>query len=1074
MGKLFLCLIVLFSLFSKTDGQTVDLRFQEFELNKQLSSASLTAVTQDMYGFMWLGTNSGLYRFDGYEMKKYLGSEGMNAGITEDYIYKLHTDLHGKLWILLNSSLCCYNYRTDFIEIVSDQANMAGLSHTFITDFAENSDSVLFVSDKNTIYRFNADSSTFKALFTITTGEISGFCFSNTDCIWIAYSNIAGLSCYNIKSNETTNFDLPQIKQQNYTTSDLLFYNDQIWMATMGAGIISYDPDKHTLKQYPTVHNDELSVKKIYVDKDYHLWQIDVTGLKLYVNDRDFFQVYSHDNSFDYSIPSNVYNIFQDTQKNYWTLHTPGGVGFSPQAMGFTRFDSKNLPPFQLTNDNISAICEDSQGNLWLGNAGNGIDVFYWKKKKTLTYGHKDNDPFSLGGGATQAIFKDSKQRLWIGTYRDGLQLFNQETENFESFRHNNDAKHSISSNDIRAITEDRHGYLWVCSHGKGVDKFNPELNTFTNFNAANNNLSNDFTIDIKCDAQNNIWVATAWALSVLKAGESAFEIYLNDKNNHNSLSSNAVNTVFVDRKNRIWIGTSNGLNLYNPTNNQFIRYINGFENRNILSITDDEANQIWVGTSNGVSRLNVETGHILNISKADGLASNNMVPRSVYNNGSNTLFFGSINGLTYFNPSELKYKNLNQNVYLTKLKIYNKEVNNHSHTILKEQLMVTDKIKLPYSSKVFTFEFTALNFGNEEKTQYAYFLEGFEKEWNYVGNTREAYYTNLSPGKYVFKVKAANSEGIWSDNETKLQVQITPPFWMTWWFIAFMAILVVGSIIEYIFRRERKLIKDKIILEQKVNERTFEIAKQHDKLAMQKIELEKSNDLKNNFFKILAHDLRNPISNIVQLTNLLQKSLNIELGSKNAKIVNITAQTALETYNLLEELLLWGQAQTNETPFTFENLDLKELVNQSIENISILAKNKQIEIKAHIPGNIQVYADKNALKVILRNLLSNAIKFSNVGDQISIDCEGHEMEIQVCITDFGVGMTQEKVDELSSTKPINSTTGTIGETGKGLGLSFCKNLVYQNNGRIWVESKKNKGARFYFTVPKSNDQNRS
>ena len=1070
MLRYFFLILIICVVFSESKGQTVDLRFNEFQYNNQLSSTTATSITQDSLGFMWIGTTNGLNRFDGYNIKRYLTSDERNYGVSQSNINLLYSDLQGRLWIGLDGLLCLYDIGSDSIEVFSSEEEPRGLKSSFVARFEESFDGILYASDLNSIYYFDEEKLMFTEIFNVEHGQISAFFIDNEGFIWISAINQNRIVRYNRKSKEYVNIEIPENEDFQGDLTAIEEKGEFIWLGTDGSGMWRFHPQTGELKNYSTDNEYARNVREIYLDNEGYLWVIDFSGLKLYVADRDFFQGYYHDSSQEFTPLPHINTVFHDRDNNYWTLHSPGGVSFSPEPLNIARFDSHIDSPFRLTVDPITAISEDASGNLWMGNAYNGIDVFEWSKGRTTSYFHDENNPSSLGKGAVLNLYHDSKQQMWVGTYWGGLQRFRPKTNDFETFVNDPDNEYSISSNDVRSIAEDHDGFLWVCTHGTGVDKFDPQTETFVNYNAKNNKLANDYAFDITVDSNNSVWVATVWGLSVLHQGETEFVNYYSVEDDSNSLLSNRINTVFVDNSGQVWIGSNDGLNLYLPETNNFTAYTDGFKNKNIRSINSDIDGNIWAGTANGLSMLDIQNNRVVNLSKQSGLVSNEFLALSVFNNGDNALFFGTLHGINYFNPSTLNFNDNPPSVYITGLQVLNNDVNNHnSSSIIDKNIVVENSITLEHQHKRIEFVFTAINYINPENNSFAYYLEGFESDWNYAGNKREAVYTNLNPGRYTFRVKAANNQGFWNEEGASLTVIVKAPFWKTTWFKILVVLFFV--FVFYVMGKIRDAHNERIKkeLEQKVAERTIRIEKQRNELQKQKEELEETNRLKNNFINILAHDLRSPVYSLVQLTDLLKDKAIDGNEPIESKFIEMIVRSTRVTYNLLEDLLIWGRSKSGNIEFNFEDTDLYESVQHIIKGFSLLAESKNIEIVNAVHESTSVYVDKNSLKVVLRNMISNALKFSYQNSQIIINAEIKEDGIVVSIADQGVGMSEALIERLLGKEEIiQSGKGTLGEEGSGLGITLCKDLLKQNNGKMWIESKKGEGTTLYFSLPQT------
>jgi len=1054
-------------------AQPIDLHFQEFNLNDDLSSFSIQCIEQDSMGFMWVGTSNGLFRYDGFELRPYLKDDANDFGIDESHVYSLFNDTYGSLWISLNSHLCRYDIGQDSIEIIASQSKGNGLDNPFVSVFHEGPDSLLYVASGSSVYYFDRKrTGMFQKVASLKGAEITALCTDHQQQLWIGTSGGERLYCLKDSGQQPEPVAIDNEDFPAHPITGLIWRAPYLWIATNGSGVASYLPVSGKLKRYPVDSEYALNVRKIYVDRENILWVLDFTGLKVYVPDRDFFQGYYPETGNPYSIKQHIYIFFQDCSKNYWSAHTPGGLSFCPRPKGFTRFDSHVNSPFRLSVDPVSAIIEDQEGNLWMGNPFNGIDVFYWSRGKTVTYVHDSNNRFSLGKGAVQALFRDSKQRIWVGTYWGGLQYFDQTTERFHSFQNDPADSASISSNDIRSICEDREGNLWICSHGKGLDRFDPETGQFQNFNHAKNNLSNDYTFDVLCDSSNVLWVATAWGVSRLQPGATRFMNYLHDRNNGASLSSNLVMDLFEDRLQRIWLGTSDGLNRYVPEGDFFQRFGDDFPNAYIVSILDDSKNRLWLGTQNGLIRFDPVSGGVLFLGETDGIGSNHFSPRAFFDNGKNTLFLGHQKGITYFSPDSLRFAEPSQEVYITRVKLQNREINHRNSLLIRQNILLVDTLSLDYRENYLSFEFSSLTPSFQKTPHFAYYLDGFEADWNELYGKNEVTYTNLKPGEYRFRVKSQNDSGFWNEPGSSLVLIIAPPFWETIWFRILLLLLLLGAMFGIIKIREERLIRVQSDLERKVEQRTREILLQNELLEKQKQELEEAHSVKNRFFNVLAHDLKSPVSSLVQLTHLLRERMKNGTAADLDRISGLAQQTAEEVHRLLEDLLVWGRAQSKNIQYVFGTFDVNHLVYEVIEICRPMAEAKKIHVTVSLFPEGSIYADKNSMSVIMRNLLVNAIKFSYTGQEVIIESSLNSSdEMVVCISDQGVGIPPEKMDYLFLPKNMPSSMGTAGEKGSGMGLSLCVELVKQNGGKIWAKSTPGKGSRFFVSIPRHPDQ---
>jgi signal transduction histidine kinase len=465
-------------------------------------------------------------------------------------------------------------------------------------------------------------------------------------------------------------------------------------------------------------------------------------------------------------------------------------------------------------------------------------------------------------------------------------------------------------------------------------------------------------------------------------------------------------------------------------------------------------------------------------------------------------MYFGGLNGYNSFYPDDIQDNKFIPPVYITDLLIYFEQMQiNEEGSPLTKSITETDKIILTHKQSVITFRYTALNYLNSEKNQYAYQLEGFDKGWNNVGTRREVTFTNLDPGSYVFRIKASNDDGIWNEEGKSIAITILPPWWKTLIFKIAALLLILTLLVGFYFYRVSQLNKQRIQLEKLIRERTSEIEEKNRILTKQAAELNETNSLleerqqkieeqteellaqkenleeanahlkelnstKDKFFSIIAHDLKNPFNTILGFSELLNMKYDTLSEEKKLRYMEVIFSSSKNIYNLLENLLQWARTQTDKIAFEPIVFSLKQLVEQNINLLKENITTKKIKIEHKITDSCDVYADRNMINTVIRNLLTNAIKFTQSGGDIAINTLRKNSQIEISVQDSGIGMSAEETEKIFRVDANFSRSGTDGETGTGLGLILCKEFITKNGGKIWVESDPGKGSRFLFTLP--------
>jgi len=479
-----------------------------------LSSGTVTAIEQDSLGYIWIGTQGGLNRFDGYTIKEYKFIFGNLNCLIDNDINVIYRDTRNRLWIGANSGLCLYVPEYDHFKWMVYSHDSLGMDDLNITGIKEDSKGNLYCSGTFTVHRFGEETGRFTPVYTLSGGEISTFLFDEEDNLWIGTIKEGGLIRFNPKTGAAKVFTHDE-KNKNSISSNspvgLALQHEKLWIATYDNGINVFDTKREIFKKYPVTNPYELQTRFVYIDQTDKVWTVDVTGLKVYDSGNDMFLGYYPQESDPFSIKNSCSGIFQDVQGNYWTLYSGEGVGLSVVPRGFKVFDNAPEKFWYTTAENISCISEDENGNLWLGNPVNGIEIFDWTKGAIQRFLYDPSKPYGLGQGAIFSIFRDRNNRMWIGTYEGGLQYFDKTENRFYSYRNIPGDTTSIASNDIRSVTEDEKGNLWIIVHGKGIDRFDPQKKIFYHYNRNNNLLSNDYAFQALIDSKGNLWVATVW-----------------------------------------------------------------------------------------------------------------------------------------------------------------------------------------------------------------------------------------------------------------------------------------------------------------------------------------------------------------------------------------------------------------------------------------------------------------------------------------------------------------------------------------------------------------------------------
>ena len=1082
-------------------AQAPDLFFQSLPGGSELSSQYITAMDQDQFGYIWIGTLDGVNRYDGNEIRTYRSFNRYHEdGLVGSMVEHLVVDGSNQVWVATPLGLSRYNWQHDYFEIVVVDQNLRGLQSEYISSVAISPRGRLLVGVDNKIFIYNGETQLFEYRLTSPLGTLSSILVDKDSALWLGHNDGQGILCYP-DPYDTTRYQYYDKGLIGGNPSNAVLAMEEadgfLWAALEGSGLARIHPESGEVKRFYE-SGGERNFFDLFKDRRDRLWTCDHSGLKLYDAAAEQFTGYYHYPLEQGALPSGLKGGFIDRQGNLYSFHNGQGVHVSANRRGFHRYTASDRTYWHTTGANISAVQEDHKGNLWLGNYNGGIDVFNWQEGRPIRFRPSDEvENSSLGQGSVLALFCDSQGQMWAGIHGAGLHRFNEENGAFDVWRKGLTVN-APSHNDVRSIIADKEGGLWLGLHGGGIDYFNGE--TFVNYNAATHGLSSDWVYSVLLDQEGNIWVGTTHGLNVLRTGEEQFEVFLSDSDDPYSLAGNQVLSLLEDRKGQLWVGTNNGLYAHEGEG-RFTRFAVEMSSQFFAALEEDNEGKLWVATLNSLGWLNPESGHLLTFDEMDGLQAPGFNLNASFSNISGRLFFAGPQGVNHFLSSEIEYNTEPPFLRFSRLRIFNEAVDTYGEDqLLDAEINQLDEVVLDYDQKFFSLEFVALNLLNPSRNHYACKLEGFDKNWVDLGNRGYASYTNLYPGTYVFRVKAANNDGVWNEEGISIRIVVNPPWWMTWWFLSalFAAMLVlIWAVFRY---RTRQLQRQKIELESKVAGQTVRLRQQNSSLKRRADELEEANRLleerreligeqaskleeqaeelrasneqlvrhlqtKDRLYSLVAHDLRAPFNTIMGFASLLTDAGDDADKEKVKMYARFINDAALQVFNLLENLLFWARSQSDEIQFSPSALNLSDLIRETLDLLSDSALKKTVAMYEQVDTDVQVYADENMLRTIVRNLLMNALKFTDAGGEVRVAAKKSGEQIRICVIDSGVGMDAATLEKISSAQG-HTESGTRGEKGSGLGLLLCRDFIERNGGQLEVSSTPGKGSRFCFTLP--------
>ena len=1067
----FLLLMLIFPM--DVSAQPKRLQFKHITVDDGLSSSLVLSIIQDNKGFIWTGTSDGLNRYDGFNFVTYRADPLDSTSLSDNAVQSLYVDHDDNLLIGTEIGLCLYDREKDhFLNYTVDKSSPLKGMYFNLADIEEDSLGGLWLATSSGLIYFNRAKNTIKQ-FVHDPGKPESLCNNALESIlidkknrlWVATRN--GIDQYLPESES--------FKHLNVDRSfdvDLLgaFFQDiaedkegNIWFGSSD-GLYCLKDNQTDLSQklIHYQHNDldknSLSVNQVislFVDEAGNLWiGTDNGGIDLFDRQKQIFWHYRKDEYDPHSLNNeSIETIYQDKSGNLWFGTFNGGLNVSMNNMeAIVKYQNFPGRSNSLSNNNVTCFLEDSFNQIWIGTDGGGLNIF---NKPENSFSHFNTNNSRLTSNYILCMLEDSRKQIWIGTYGGGLVRYDNRTKSFTSFTIRNSG---IPENSIFAIAEGDDGDLWIGSLEHGLIRFQVGDKKFTEYNTSNSSLANAMVKTVVKYSDGRLLIGSPEGFQIFYPADNHFETYRSDNNNKNCLSYSRVIDILPENDSCIWIGTQKGLNKFNPEKGSFVNYYekDGLPKDFIKGLVLDKSGALWITTNQGVCRFDYKQGKFKTFTKSDGLQSNEFYDKSVLKTKNGDLLMGGNNGFNIVYPEKLVENKRIPEVIITDLKIFNKSVKPLTEgSPLEKSITETEKLVLPHGLSVITFCFAAMDFTAPEKNQYAYKMENFDKEWT-LGNKREATYTNLNPGDYIFLVRGSNNDGFWNEEGTSIHITVLPPWWSMWWFriIIFIALILIIS--SFFMLRIRSLKNKKILLEKLVEEKTSE--------------LKAMNVSKDKILSIIAHDLRSPFNSIIGFSNVLKEEIRSGNPAQNEEFARLINASAVQTLRLLDNLLEWAGSQSSKRMFEPSQVKLRELLDEEFYILNDFAAGKDIELKNLVAGELMIFADRNMIRTIIRNLIINAIKFTRKGGEVVVTAISDRKNVEVSVADTGLGMTKETIEKLFRMDVNVSTRGTENEKGTGLGLLLCKEFVEKHGGKIWVESELDKGSVFSFSLPLNNN----
>ncbi|WP_295769002.1 two-component regulator propeller domain-containing protein [uncultured Mucilaginibacter sp.] len=1009
-----------------------------------LPSKSTTAALRDKNGLMWIGTENGLCKFDGYTFKAYVNIPGDSTSITSNYINALVEDKAGRIWVGTMDGLNIFDPKTERFTRFYHKFNQPNsLSNNKIWSLLCGRSGQVWVGTDNGFNRFiNADKGFDVYLpnqrdkFALKGKSINSIIEDKLGDLWLG-SWSSGLAKFNKKSHKFINYEQPHLSgQKNPNDVWNLYYgvDGQIWIATYWKGLFAFNPSTEKFISLKCPDGANTSVFSV-VQKD--------SNTLLVGGNAGFYWVDTRTNSWQ-KLPDLINNASGEV---YDDKH---GIIWLCSINGLTQIDYKEYKfgwlPLNLKPREVKSMLVDGR-KIWLS-TNNGLFKYDFATGAKQAFYH-NNGSKSLSSNELSKLYKDADGNLWIAT-ENGFDKYDERSNTFQHHFHHS-ALSSLYNEDVfRDILEIKPGVFMLATDA-GLKVFDSNANTFEHYYSDDKNpgsINNNHLYSLLKDADGMIWIGTYGSgLNRFNTVTKRFTAYTFNDKVTGSLSNNIVRSIFLDSRKNLWVCTSDGLNKFNRQTNSFETYSkkDGFSSNVFINIIEDSQGNLWVNTETGVSRFNPNNLQVKNFDESDGVYANSVIAKSQ----TGDIYLAGTTGIVHIDPARIKHNKEVAPVYFTDFQIFNKSIVPGVNSPLKVGIGSASNITLKHRQNMFSITFVALNYTHSERNSYAYKLEGFDRKWNYVGSQRKATYTNLNPGKYVFRVIAANNDGVWNKEGRTISITILPPWYQTWWAYLLYCFGLGFVVYGYIVYRDKQA---KLKYEVKVAHLQSESEK-------------KLNEKKLSFFTNISHEFRTPLTLII---NPVKELLYKDDKNVDTTNLNIVYRNARRLLSLVDQLLLFRKADAE-----IDNLKIVKLNLVSLSKEVYLCFTHQARVKSitynfnSASDHLTIYADREKTEIALFNLLSNAFKFTPDGGIITFEVSDNDENALIRVQDSGCGISPGIGDKLFNKFYQDTSSGASLKGGFGIGLFLVKSFINAMRGKINYESVEGEGTTFNIELPK-------
>ncbi|MCZ4222161.1 hybrid sensor histidine kinase/response regulator transcription factor [Pedobacter rhodius] len=998
-----------------------------------LSNNVVNSLYQDHFGFIWAGTYDGLNRYDGYNFKVFRNNWDEDNSLINNHITVLNGDNLNRIWVGTQKGISYYSYAdSKFHKLFYADSGKNLVLTASVNSITTNSALTVFVAtDENGLFELKKGKSIAKrVLFKENKNyTVKALCVDESGTLWLFIKDF-GLCRYDAVESE-----IKLVKQAvKNVTSIITGSNNSLWIGTE-QGLYQFDKKNNSIAK-PGQYQDNDNIMNLMLDKQQKLWvSTDGAGIVVFDTRNKNINRLSTGTGKSLLSSNSVAQVYEDNASRKWIATLRGGINIiDQQSAQFQSVRRDAMKSNSLVNNFVLSFSEDEHQNIWIGTDGGGLSLWN-RKKNTFTNYVKTSDPNSLKSNFITSILNDSNSNVWISSFSGGIDRFDKKAQKFIHYTCYNSIK-GVDDVNIWKLYQDRAKNLWAgTTKGGALYRYNKLKDKFDLFD---NNLKDIHTIFQ--DAAGNLWAGNYTELIKVDL----------TKKKHDYIKINyAIRSINEDSRHQLWIGTEGGgLIEFNPKTRKAKRYLqrDGLPSSSVLNILADLEDNLWCSTYNGLSKFNIKTQKFKNYYTSDGLQSNQFNYNAALKLKDGAFLFGGINGFNLFYPDSIKENKRIPKIVLTDFRINNVPLDEDS-SYRNTSIVNLQKIEIPYNAAVISVNYAAIEFSFQEQISYAYYLEGWDRDWNYVNKLNTAYYSRLNDGEYKLHIKSTDTEGTWSNNEKIIIIRILPPWYRTWWAYGIYLFLFTGAF--YLFQTYRNRQRN---------------LKHEVEITNLKMEREKDlNEKKLNFFTNISHELRTPLTLIV---NPIKDILNHKESGQEKNDLNVVYRNSRRLLSLVDQLLLFRKTESENDALNIVKINLYKFAKEIFLCFGYLAKNNNIDYTFECDNDeINLYGDRDKLEIVFFNLLSNALKFTPKGGFVRLKITNFQDEVKIEVSDSGPGIP-ENIGEKLFDKFYKVMSKESLKMGFGIGLYLVKSFVELHKGKISFKSDKDTGTSFFIEMP--------